>query len=136
MDVGTNTTMNLAGTILGAGSLTKTGGGTLVYKLGYGSVNYTGGTFVNGGTLSLQAQAANGISYNYPLTIGSGAVASADITNSAANYTLISDLTLNGGTLTSINGVGGAANDSGLGNWRLWGNVYVCLLYTSDAADE
>ncbi|MDQ0305444.1 autotransporter-associated beta strand protein, partial [Ancylobacter polymorphus] len=56
-DTATATTLTLSGTITGDGSLTKSGAGTLVLS---GTNDYTGGTIVSAGTLSIAADAALG----------------------------------------------------------------------------
>jgi fibronectin-binding autotransporter adhesin len=58
-----------------------------------------------------------------PVIIGAGSTISAN--NAANNAHNIGALTLNGGTLTSVNGPGGTANDGGFGNWLLQGDVTV-----------
>ena len=83
--------------------------------------SFNGYIVVNSGTLSFQSQDYNilpwTISYGVPITINSGAVVSAD--QSTQNAHNIGLLTLNGGTLTSINGPTGPANDDGFGNFVL-----------------
>jgi fibronectin-binding autotransporter adhesin len=58
-----------------------------------------------------------------PVIVGAGSTISAN--NAANNAHNIGALTLNGGTLTSVNGPGGTANDGGFGNWLLQGDVTV-----------
>ena len=83
--------------------------------------SFNGSIVVNSGTLSFQSQNYNifpwTMSYGVPITIDSGAVVSAD--QSTQNAHNIGLLTLNGGTLTSINGPTGPANDDGFGNFVL-----------------
>lgn len=60
------------------------------------------------------------------ITINAGSTLSANAaTNNAHNIAGGAGLTLNGGTLTSINGPAGPANDGGFGNWLLRGPVTV-----------
>ena len=99
----------------GARTLIKSGLGTMSLS---GQTSHSGGTTVNAGTLQLLA-GFNLLNTTAPVTIGAGAILTA---NAAANNAHnIGALALNGGTLTSINGPGGTANDGGFGNWLLRG---------------
>ena len=61
-----------------------------------------------------------------PITINAGSTLSADAaSNNAHNIAGGAGLTLNGGTLTSVNGPAGPANDGTFGNWLLRGPVTV-----------
>lgn len=73
--------LQISGSLTGTGSLTKSGSGTLVLAA---SNNYTGGTFINGGSISLASDSVN------VSGLGSGVV------------------TLNGGTLSMTNSTGDA----------------------------
>jgi filamentous hemagglutinin family protein len=98
IDTADGTTLNYSGVIMdgsGSHSLTKTGGGTLVL----GGVNtYDGGTVINGGTLSISADAALG---NVP---GSAAVANLTINDGTLATT--SDFTLNANRGITLTGEG------------------------------
>lgn len=95
---------------VGAGKLTLSGGN---------NKNYSGGTTVTGGRLSLATSGFNALNTTGSVAIAAGAVLSADqATNNAFN---IGPLTLNGGTLTSANGPTGVANDGGFGNFLFRG---------------
>ena len=116
-------------------ALTKVGTG----KLTLAATNtYTGGTTVQdgilevaatgalgsgpiaieGGTVRLASNAYNALGIPQPaITIEPGGVLTADnATSNAHNLGLVA---LNGGTLTSVNGPGGAPNDGGYGNFIL-----------------
>ena len=82
---------SLSGGISGAGSLTVLGTGTLVLA---SSNNYTGGTFVSGGTLSVSNSRA----------LGTGGVT---VTNSTLSFTNLPNSTVNLGG-TTINLIGAA----------------------------
>ena len=79
-------------------SLTKNGSGTLTLSPTSGYSNtYTGGTFVNAGTLAIGVNSAT------PLGLSSGAVtvqSGATLSANVASLNLANNLTLNGGTLT------------------------------------
>jgi autotransporter-associated beta strand protein len=115
-----NTT--IAGIGIGSGTLTKDGAGTLTLTQ---SSTFSGGLAVNAGTVRLLTSGY----YALPTTpasavsIASGAVLTADQT--ANNHHHIGVVTLNGGTLTSINGPAGPANDGGYGIFFLQGGVAV-----------
>jgi autotransporter-associated beta strand protein len=137
-------TLTVAGVISGNHTLTKAGNGTLTLS-GANSTRTAGTTVsagtlvvgatkalgegtiaVNGGTLRLNSGAYNAIHMNASaaITIASGATLTADNTvNNAHN--LYGTVTLNGGTLTSVNGPAGPANDGGHGSFLLHQNVTV-----------
>lgn len=129
----------------GGVSLVKSGDSTQVLA-GPGVSTYTGGTIINGGVLEVRRGAGSGSrgglgagpivisagalrlssdDYNalgagtgrVPVTIEAGGTLTAD--NSANNAHNLGLLTLNGGTLTSINGPAGPANDGVYGNFIL-----------------
>ena len=130
-----NLNSTIAGAISGAGSLTKAGGGLTQLSA---ANSYTGGTFVNAGTLrltggtpapgnitvnggvySMQTNTFNGFDTTKTITLNAGGTMSADSTaNNAYN---IGPLVMNGGVLTSANGLAGPANDGGFGNWLFRG---------------
>lgn len=98
------------------GTLIKDGNGTLTR----GTATNTYGTLsISSGKLSIQSGAYNALSFTSPVTLGPGAVLSAD--NSANNAHNIGPITLNGSTLTSVNGPAGPANDGDFGNWVIRG---------------
>ncbi len=135
-------TLTVGGVISGNHTLTKAGNGTLTLS-GANSTRTAGTTVsagtlvvgatkalgegtitVNGGTLRINSGAYNAIHMNsaVSITIGSGATLTADNTANNA-HNLNGAVTLNGGTLTSVNGPGGTANDGGHGNFLLHQNV-------------
>jgi autotransporter-associated beta strand protein len=120
----TNATFN--GAIAGTAGLTKAGTATLTL----GAVNsYTGTTTVSAGKMSLASNQYNTLGFpSGAITISSGATLSADNTSNNAHN--IGALTLAGGTLTSINGPGGVANDGTFGNWVLNGGVFCTVSST------
>jgi fibronectin-binding autotransporter adhesin len=137
-NTGANTLAALIGDSGGATSLVKSGTGTWVLThatntytgtttvnagtlvVGAGNALGTGSLIINSGTVRLQTSDYNSLSYpTAPVTIGAGGVLSAD--QSSKNAHNLGPLTLNGGTLTSINGPGGAADDGGYGNFLLRG---------------
>ncbi|RYD19856.1 MAG: hypothetical protein EOP88_17395, partial [Verrucomicrobiaceae bacterium] len=79
------TSLQISGSLTGTGSLTKTGNGTLILA---SSSNYTGGTFIRGGSLFLGSDTVN------VSGLGSGLV------------------TLDGGTLSMTNSVEGSSPTS------------------------
>ncbi len=113
-----NTT--IAGIDTGSGTLTKDGAGTLTLTQSSG---FSGGLAVNEGTVRLLTSGAYALNLSGSVSIASGAVLSADQT--ANNHHHIEVMTLNGGTLTSINGPAGEANDGGFSNFYLQGGVVV-----------
>ena len=78
-----STSLQISGSLVGTGSLTKTGAGTLILAA---SNTYSGGTFINGGTLLLASDSVN------VSGLGSGLV------------------TLNGGNLSMTNSTGGSSS--------------------------
>lgn len=64
--------LNLSGPVGGAGDLTKTGAGTLIFSGGTGTANSYGATFLNAGTLEL-AKTISNVAVPGALTIGDGA---------------------------------------------------------------
>ena len=78
---GASNSLQISGSLTGAGSLTKTGDGTLILAA---ANSYSGGTFINGGTLTLASDSVN------VSGLGSGLV------------------TLNTGTLSMTNSTGGS----------------------------
>ena len=103
--------------------------GTQKVTLGSG---ITLGGLVIGGAGSAYTISLTGTGFNQlgvpsgAITINAGSTLSADAaSNNAHNIAGGAGLTLNGGTLTSINGPAGPANDGGFGNWLLRGPVTV-----------
>ncbi len=103
--------------------------GTQTVTLGSGIV---AGALTIGGVGSSYVVSITGTGFNQfgvpsgPITINAGSTLSADAaTNNAHNIAGGAGLTLNGGTLTSINGPAGPANDGTFGNWLLRGPVTV-----------
>ncbi len=103
--------------------------GTQTVTLGSGIV---AGELTIGGAGSGYTISITGTGFNQfgvpsgPITINAGSSLSADAaSNNAHNIAGGAGLTLNGGTLTSINGPAGPANDGGFGNWLLRGPVTV-----------
>ncbi|MCF7675967.1 MAG: autotransporter-associated beta strand repeat-containing protein, partial [Akkermansiaceae bacterium] len=127
-----NATLNVP--LLGTSGLTKSGAGTLalsganIFSGGLtvndgkvvaanGAVPATGAVTVNtGGTLSLTDAAYANVPGT--LNIIGGTVSMDGATQNAHNYTG-KTLTMQGGTLTSVNGPAGPANDGGYGNFIL-----------------
>lgn len=85
-----STSLQISGALIGTGSLTKTGAGTLILAA---SNTYSGGTFINGGTVTLASDSVN------VSGLGSGLV------------------TLNGGTLSMTNSTSDA--NSPVSAWSL-----------------
>ncbi len=120
-DVGAGRTLTLNGPLNNwnsAASLIKNGEGSAVLTQ---MSNYTGGTTVNGGTLSLaDGDWMTGNPYNNPggatgaITVGSGAT----LSTSAGVTEIKNGLTLNGGTISS-RGINSATN----GNLMLASNI-------------
>jgi autotransporter-associated beta strand protein len=91
------------------------------------NVLFSAGLTLNGGTMSANTGDYNAFSTFGTtaglFTINSGATLTAN--NTVNNAHNIGALTLAGGTLTSVNGAGGLANDNGYGNWILNGALTV-----------
>ena len=106
INVSANGSLTLNGTLSGAGGLTKTGNGNLILPNGNG---FTGGTFVNAGTLTMNSAGAVGggtITLNGG-TLAISAIKPANTINVAANSTIVGG---NSGGLTGIKNVTGSAN--------------------------
>ena len=86
--VGTRSGMTIGGTVTGPGRLTKTGPGTLQFTR---ANNYTGGTVIAGGTISLGSSAANANGLGSgPVTFQNGTLTMANIESSAnASWNMI-----------------------------------------------
>ena len=133
--------------VAGAGTFVKGGEGTLT--VGSGLINVTGGVTVESGLMDV-TRTGGGAQISMPLLIKAGAAfritgdqfnnftlpggnvgitvengATLQAAGTVNNANNIRGLTLNGGTLTSINGPAGPANDGGFGNWVLGGPVTV-----------
>ena len=108
--------LTLSGAVTGAGNLVKAGPGTLVRSTNLNS--YTS-LAVEDGKFSVNTGGFNGLRMDGATSVGQGAVLSAD--NAAFNAHNLGILTLTGGTLTSVNGPAGPANDDGFGNWVVAG---------------
>ena len=114
----TNAAVSIS-TLAGSTGLIKAGTETLTLT---GSNTFTGALTINEGTVRLLSTSFNAL-FNAtwqtpsPVSIASGAVLTADQT--VNNHHHIGTLTLNGGTLTSVNGPAGPANDGGWGNFAL-----------------
>jgi alpha-L-fucosidase 2 len=125
----------LYGIISGGGALVAAGNGTVTLA---GVNTYSGGTTVNAGTLvetvpssggtgALTVNAGGRISYQvgaYAQTQFSalnilGGVFSADATSQNQVNHVSKPVLMQGGTLTSVNGLAGPANDGGYGNFLL-----------------
>ena len=110
----------ISSVIDGAGSLTKNGSGTLTVD-GLGQNSYSGGTVINTGTFGWGTTVGSA-SPKCDLACGTGPVTlngSATIIFQSANVS--NALTLNGGTLTSVNGFGA----SWLGPVTVNANIFV-----------
>lgn len=107
-----NAVLTLSGTVAGTGSFVKAGPGTLVRSTNMR--NYAQLTVAEG-RFAVSTPDFNCLDFYTPVEIDAGASLSAE--NSLFNAHNLGDLTLNGGTLTSINGPTGPANDDGFGNW-------------------
>jgi autotransporter-associated beta strand protein len=125
-DAGTAST--LSGVIIGTGSWTKSGLGTLTLT---GANIYSGGTNLNGGTLAINSDANLGtgpLTFNggtlEALATGGGIVSSKAITLNSAGGTFLADA----GTASTLSGVitgTGSWTKSGLGTLTLTGaNTY------------
>lgn len=102
--VWTGFTLSYAGAITGAGNLTKTDGGTLVYS---GTANHTGATTINGGAATLNGAT---ISSTNILQVGT---ATLNI-NAGTTITTPTFVTSQGsGTVSVINQTGGTLNVTG-----------------------
>jgi|GEM_PF-1223577 len=117
-------TLILSGGVSGGGSLTKAGSGTLNLT---GNNTYTGGTNINGGTVSIVADAnlgdaSGGLIFNGgTLQIGADIVSSRDVTLNAGGGTFDTsghNLTLNG----TVSGSGGLTK-TGVGTLTLSGDA-------------
>jgi autotransporter-associated beta strand protein len=121
LTVGGSGNTTIAGIDTGSGStLTKDGAGTLTLTK---TNTFSGGLAVNEGTVRLLTSDYYALNLSGSVSIASGAVLTAD--QQTANHHHIGVVTLNGGTLTSINGPAGAANDDGYGIFFLQGGVAV-----------
>ncbi|MEY2536981.1 MAG: fibronectin-binding autotransporter adhesin [Verrucomicrobiota bacterium] len=115
------------GLVQGAGSLSKTGGGTLVLN---GANTYSSGTFVNGGTVEINSDANLGASGgavsigNATLEVLNDAQTSRSYSVNNANSTLQIDGNSTYGINSTISG-SGAVNKTGSGILNLFGtNTY------------
>jgi autotransporter-associated beta strand protein len=113
--VDAGSTLSVSGIIVdlsGANGLTKNGGGNLTF--GNVQNTYSGGTVVNGGTLTLGNGGQNG-NIRGSLTINSGATVNADAGNWSLGYggtragalnsgSSVTSITINGGLLNFTNG--------------------------------
>lgn len=100
--LGTND-MTLSGTLSGAGSLTKEGLSTLTLD---GSNAYTGGTFINGGTLHVSNTNSSAVAVNSGGTLrGTGTVGSTSVANGAIVHVESGKLDINGDYQQSANGL-------------------------------
>jgi len=139
--------ITVAETLEGAGTLTKTGPGTLTVNT---AATYTGNTTVNAGTLRLgvASTAAGTLSGSPVIIVNNGATLDLPVTD-AAGYTLgLEAITINGGTVTqSVTGVrstlrntvtmtGGTLTSAGAGdaNGNYSFNRGAGITATSDAA--
>jgi fibronectin-binding autotransporter adhesin len=107
-----NTNATIASTLTGSGSLTKQGGAILTLS---GTKDFTGGTTVNGGTLTLGTGGAAGV-LRGTLAVNSGATVSAS-TNWSFGHTsgtCVSGVTLNGGTLNFTGTADGGGTSASL----------------------
>jgi fibronectin-binding autotransporter adhesin len=99
-------TLTIAGTVSGAGALSKAGPGTLVLS----SVNnsYSGGTTVNAGTLSISSDANLGAAGSIGLA-GGGTLATTAVVNSTRNITVTAtNGAISAGAPTTVGAVTGA----------------------------
>jgi autotransporter-associated beta strand protein len=132
-----NVNATVTSVIAGSAGLTKTGAGALVLN---GANTYTGGTVINGGTISISGRSADNGGYT---SLGSGAVTvnaggtlvSADdwATGNEWNSGSVGKITLNGGTWT-INAAGSTVRNglelnsgviNGTGVNGDWGGLYL-----------
>jgi alpha-L-fucosidase 2 len=130
-----NSSATISGVISGAGGLAASGNGTLTLS---GANTYSGGTTVSGGTLvetlansggtgALTISAGGKVSYQAGTYAQSkfsalniiGGVFSADAASQNQVNHVSKPVLMQGGTLTSINGLAGPANDGGYGNFLL-----------------
>lgn len=101
LTVNTNTTDQFAGTLAGAGSLTKTGTGSLTLS---GSNSYTGGTMLNAGMVEIASNTALGMGL---LTLNGGTLAASGGPRTIANaFRLAADFTYADTDLLTITGAG------------------------------
>jgi fibronectin-binding autotransporter adhesin len=106
-----NYTITGAGTIAGSGSLTKTGTGIATISTANA---FTGGTFINGGTL--QVASADALGASETLGTGNGAAPGGTTVNSTGSLdldgqSLTEPITLNGGTLTNSSATTASVNN-------------------------
>lgn len=102
-DVTGSFTESRSGVVSGAGSLTKTGTGTLVLS---GANTYTGGTFLNAGTLAISSGALGAVSAL--TTIGNGTLEVLQDITTSRNFTITSAnsaMQVDPGTTYTLNGV-------------------------------
>lgn len=98
-------TFNFTGAITGDASLTKAGTSTMI--LTNSNNSYTGGTFVNAGTLKLGTNSADQIPLNGNVTVASGATFNLGTASFNGSFGLSNEskpagtITLNGGTLAT-----------------------------------
>ncbi len=112
-----NAVMTLSGPVAGTGSFVKAGAGTLVRSINP-MRNYAKLTVAEG-KFAVSTADYNCLDFSAPVEISAGAVLSAN--NPVLNAHNLGQVTLNGGTLTSINGPSGSANDGNFGNWVVAG---------------
>ena len=109
--------LTLSGPVVGTGNFVKAGPGTLVRSANMNNI-YAKLTVADG-KFAVSTTNYNALNFNSPIEIAAGAVMSAD--NASFNAHNLGQVTLNGGTLTSVNGPTGPANDDTFGNWVVAG---------------
>ncbi len=110
LTVNQSSTTTFAGTITGQGGVVKSGGGTLKFS---GSNNYTGGTYLAGGTL--QAGSAFGIPSGGYFTVAQGSL---DLNG---NNVTVGDLQVGDGVSTGAKGV---ANTGAAASLKVNGGIH------------